>query len=475
MLDIHDGYSSLFLASNAAQTSPQRSSNVSPDACLPRIPGPVLRSPAKPPPSPREASVDQFPAITLSPPHLRLKTSPSFLPPAETWYLALARQEPPRSQFAKAKVFREAARSQPLHKSMPCLAISEAPPSVHRPLAFSNKKARLIWCTFFIFSGFHPWNWDGPLFKHLFWDPWNWTLWHPVGQSLFDGRLNQVICAHGGLCKTHWGEGWCLRSGCCRTYSAGTPSKGAEGGRGSSQNGVVTWGWTPSPVDICGLSWFISHQIAVWVSLLFLAQARIVDFSRWLVQSCFQKQRQSQHEWSWFGWFRLPNKESGTMGMKLTVELPNLDGLQRSHPKNGGSLPMPPGEGFQWMLRPHCYGTRWWRVGEVVDASIWPYGCRWANDRCFLGWGEPVGLGRRWGGRFWRWWGFWDARSAILLDKPKFGWLGFLILGRVGDVHREFRLTAWGGENVDIFQDHWEDRHHLWKLKAHMLPQPRAV
>ena len=131
----------LCLSSNAAQTSPQRSSNNSPDACLPRIPHPVLRSP-------REAHAKlpwtNFLPSPLSPPHLRLKTSPSFLPPAETWYLALARQEPPRSQFAKAKVFREAARSQPLHKSMHCLAISEAPPSVHRPLAFSNKKARLI-------------------------------------------------------------------------------------------------------------------------------------------------------------------------------------------------------------------------------------------------------------------------------------------------------------------------------------------
>ena len=33
-----------------------------------------------------------------------------------------------------AKVLREAARSQPLHKSMPCVASSEAPPSVYRPL-----------------------------------------------------------------------------------------------------------------------------------------------------------------------------------------------------------------------------------------------------------------------------------------------------------------------------------------------------
>ena len=79
MLDIHDGYSSvcgtgtLCLSSNAAQTSPQRSPNVSPGACLSRIPGPVSRSQAKPLRSPREVSVDQFPAITLSPPHLRLK------------------------------------------------------------------------------------------------------------------------------------------------------------------------------------------------------------------------------------------------------------------------------------------------------------------------------------------------------------------------------------------------------------------
>ena len=71
--------------------------------------------------------MDHFPAITLSPPHLRLKTSPSFPAHAETWYLAPARQEPPRDQFAKAKVFREAVRSQPLHKSRPCVAISEPP------------------------------------------------------------------------------------------------------------------------------------------------------------------------------------------------------------------------------------------------------------------------------------------------------------------------------------------------------------
>jgi hypothetical protein len=59
ILDIHDGYSSvsgtgaLRLSSNAAQMSPQRSSNVSPDAGRPRIPGPVSQSPAKPqaPPS----------------------------------------------------------------------------------------------------------------------------------------------------------------------------------------------------------------------------------------------------------------------------------------------------------------------------------------------------------------------------------------------------------------------------------------
>jgi hypothetical protein len=152
MLDIHDGYSSLFLALalcvclqtpfkcrlKGLQTPHQTHAFLEFQALF-REAGEARRSPQ----SPREASVGQFPA-TLSLPHLRLKTSPSFLPPAETWYLSLARQEPPRNQFAKAKVFREAARSQPLHKSMPCLAISEAPPSVHRPLAFSNKKARLI-------------------------------------------------------------------------------------------------------------------------------------------------------------------------------------------------------------------------------------------------------------------------------------------------------------------------------------------
>ena len=102
-----------------------------------------MRSPAKPPRSPREASVDQFPTITLSPPHLRLKTSPSFLPPAETWYLSPARQEPPRDQFAKAKVFREPVRSQPLHKSMPCVAISEAPQQPKKHGSFELVKSCL--------------------------------------------------------------------------------------------------------------------------------------------------------------------------------------------------------------------------------------------------------------------------------------------------------------------------------------------
>ena len=92
--------------------------------------------------SPREASVDQFPA-TLSLPHLRLKTSPSFLPPAETWYLSPARQEPPRDQFAKAKVFREPVRSQPLHKSMPCVAISEAPQQPKKHGSFELVKSCL--------------------------------------------------------------------------------------------------------------------------------------------------------------------------------------------------------------------------------------------------------------------------------------------------------------------------------------------
>jgi hypothetical protein len=64
-----------------------------------KLPGPV----SKPPRSPREASASEA------------QTSPFFLPPAETetWYLALATQEPPRKQFAnkaKSKVFREAVR-----------------------------------------------------------------------------------------------------------------------------------------------------------------------------------------------------------------------------------------------------------------------------------------------------------------------------------------------------------------------------
>ena len=75
------------------------------------------------------------------------QTSPSFLPRAETWYLALATQEPSRKQFAKAKVFREAARSQPLHKSKPWVAIREAPPSVYRPLNQKNT-AHLTNCLF---------------------------------------------------------------------------------------------------------------------------------------------------------------------------------------------------------------------------------------------------------------------------------------------------------------------------------------
>ena len=129
MLDIHDGYSSLFLALALC-------------VCLQTLFLEFRALFREARQSPRKASVDQFPAITLSPPHLRLKTSPSFLPPAETWYLALARQEPPRNQFAKAKVLCEAARSQPLHKSMPCVATSEAPPSVYRPLA-TKKKTRL--------------------------------------------------------------------------------------------------------------------------------------------------------------------------------------------------------------------------------------------------------------------------------------------------------------------------------------------
>ena len=96
-----------------------------------------LRSPAKPPWS-RPISC-YHPLASAS----EAQTSPSFPPPAEAWYCALARQEPPWNQFAKANVFREAARSQPLHKSMPCVATSDAPASVYRPLATKKNTAHV--------------------------------------------------------------------------------------------------------------------------------------------------------------------------------------------------------------------------------------------------------------------------------------------------------------------------------------------
>ena len=66
------------------------------------------------------------------------QTSSSIIPSAETRYLALARQEPLRNHLGKATVFHKAVRSQPLHKSIPCVAISEGLPSVYRPVATKN-------------------------------------------------------------------------------------------------------------------------------------------------------------------------------------------------------------------------------------------------------------------------------------------------------------------------------------------------
>jgi hypothetical protein len=122
------------LSSNAAQTSPQ-------NAFL-EFQAPFTKpgeAPAKPTRSLRGPISCYHPLASAS----EAQTSPSFPPAAETWYLVLARQEPSRNQFAKAEVFREAARSQPLHKSMPCVAISEAPASVYRPLATKKNTAHV--------------------------------------------------------------------------------------------------------------------------------------------------------------------------------------------------------------------------------------------------------------------------------------------------------------------------------------------
>ena len=103
--------------------------------CIPGIPGPVSQSPASSKPTRSLHS----PISTLSPLHLRLKPHFPFfhlLRHGLTWYLPLARQEPPRNHFAKANMFREASRSQPLRKS----SIREAFPSVYKPLA--TKKTR---------------------------------------------------------------------------------------------------------------------------------------------------------------------------------------------------------------------------------------------------------------------------------------------------------------------------------------------